>query len=268
MFKIALITDVHANLEALKAVLSDIDRHKIADIISLGDNVGYGAEPVEVLTALHERDVFTIEGNHELAVVDPLEFSELADVASEALEWTRGQLWKKAKKEVDFETILGRYLDTPAFIILPDAPQVILVHGCPGNGRSRFNYLLDPQDLIEPSQYMKKRHLKICVFGHTHRQILWEVDNAGVSEIKFTSGEPVSFTDRELDGCCLFVNPGSVGQPRDQNPHAAYVIYEKKKNRHIFTFQRVPYNVKKTVNKIYAVRELDNSLGDRLTIGK
>jgi predicted phosphodiesterase len=267
MGKIALISDVHANLEAIEAVLSDIEKSETSDIISLGDNVGYGPNPAEVLKRLHEKNIFSLEGNHDLAVVNPKSFADATDLALDALEWTRLQLVEAVKKDEKFEAILENYLGMPEYCILPDDPHVILVHGCPGEQKSRFEYLLSPEDLIKPSYYMKKKNLKVCFFGHTHRQVLWEVDPDGVSLIESDINEPIVYSERELANRQILINPGSVGQPRDENPDAAYVIYERTQDARIFTFKRVAYDVEKTVQKIYAIRALDNRLGDRLVLG-
>ena len=265
--KIALLTDIHANLEALESVLEDVKKHGIEDIFSLGDNVGYGPDPVAVLKCLYQHDVYSLEGNHDFAVVNPKSFSDATHLAIEALEWTRLQLCQESSENPEFQHILSNYLGTESSCSFQDDPRITLVHGTPGPDEMRFEYILEPEDLIQPSRYMKKKGLRICFFGHTHHQILWEVDLEGVSVIDFEPNETIVYTDEEIDCSWLVVNPGSVGQPRDQNPHAAYLIYEQSNGKHSFTFQRIPYNIEKTINKIYTIAELDNRLGDRLTIG-
>ncbi len=267
MTKLALISDVHANLEALEAVLDSIDQQHIKDIISLGDNIGYGPDPVGVLEKLHSREVLTLEGNHDLAVVNPRSFSDATDLAIDALEWTRTQLAEATKNSQEFHEILQHYLGTQSFFTLQEDPKVIFVHGAPGPAKNAFDYLLHPEDILYAARYMKKKGLKICFFGHTHQQAFWEVDRSGVSLIEFSIGQPVVFTDQEVSQAQLLVNPGSVGQPRDGNPQAAYAIYERVDDSHIFTFYRVDYNFEKTIRKIYAIPKLDNALGDRLLFG-
>jgi predicted phosphodiesterase len=159
------------------------------------------------------------------------------------------------------------YLETPDSFLLEEDSRVILVHGSPGKYKSRFNYILSPEDLLKPAKFMSKRNMKICFFGHTHKQVLWEVDNEGISLLEFNINEPVIFTEDELKNSKLIINPGSVGQPRDHIPESAYLVYEQKNNAHIFTFKRVDYDIEKTVNKIYDIKELDDRLGDRLFIG-
>ena len=262
-----MITDLHANLEATEAVLGDIEKYEISDIISLGDNVGYGPNPVEVLLRLYEKDVVTLEGNHDLAVVNPKSFAEATDLALEALEWTRLQLMESLKRDPDFEELLESYLGTPNMIVLPNDERIILVHGAPGDPPQYFNYLLKPEDLLAASKYMRQQGHSLCFFGHTHCQVLWEVDSTGISLIDFIIDEPITYTEEELSQVQIYINPGSVGQPRDQNPDAAYVIYEANEDHHTFTFKRVSYEVEKTRQKIHAVPALDNRLGDRLVAG-
>ena len=265
--KIAFVADIHANLEALESVLEDIEKNEISDIISLGDNIGYGPNPVEVLQKLHSMDIFSLEGNHDFAVVDPKSFADATDLAIEALEWTRFQLWEAVKKDENFQDVLQNYLGTQACCTLQEDPRVILVHGRPGPEKNRFDYLLQPEDMLKPAHFMQKKGLKVCLFGHTHRQVLWEVDTSGVSLIEIEPNEPVVFTEEEIEFSELILNPGSVGQPRDRNPDSAYMVYEQKDNQHIFTFKRVAYNIEKTREKIYAIEHLDKRLGDRLIIG-
>ncbi len=265
--KIAFITDIHANLEALDSVLSDIDKNEVSNIISLGDNVGYGPDPVKVLERLYERDIDSLLGNHDEAVIEPSLFDDASDYAVNAMEWTRYRLNQEADDFPDFQDILAAYFQAPFSSLLGDKSKVILAHGCPGPDKTRFDYLLEPQDLVNPFLYMKKKKLKICFFGHTHRQIFWEVDGAGVSLIEFDYDESIEFTDTEIKDSTLFINPGSVGQPRDKNPDASYVIYEQISDRHIFTFKRVEYDIETTIQKIYEIESLDDRLGDRLRTG-
>ncbi|BBM84923.1 metallophosphoesterase family protein [Candidatus Uabimicrobium amorphum] len=267
MVRVAIISDIHANLEACEAVLADIDRHGIDDIISLGDNVGYGPNPVEVLLRLHERDIMTLEGNHDLAVINPKSFANASGYAASALEWTRERLSNHVSEDMGFQEILGIYFGAPAYSVLHDNHNVLLVHGSPGKHKVRFNYLLAPEDFLAPKKYMKKMRCNICFFGHTHRQIMWEVDNEGVSLIEYEVDEALEYSDAELKNLYLFLNPGSVGQPRDNNPDAAYLIYEKIDDRNIITFKRVAYDVNTTIEKIYQEDLLSNMLGDRLIRG-
>ncbi len=265
MFKIAVISDIHANLEALESVLADIEQHNITDIISLGDNIGYGPDPVAVLQLLHSKGILTLEGNHDLAVVDPNTFAEATDLAIEALQWTRYQLWENSKKDEKFQEILKNYLGCDSSYILQSDPRILFVHGCPGP--NVFDYILEPQDAFRASQYMRKKRHRVCFYGHTHQQVFWEVDSSGVSVIDYDYDIPLIFTDEEIENYQLILNPGSVGQPRDGNPKSGYVIYENQDGSHIFTFKRISYDVEKTLRKIYNISQLDNSLGDRLLFG-
>ncbi|WP_372367394.1 metallophosphoesterase [Candidatus Uabimicrobium sp. HlEnr_7] len=267
MVRVAIISDIHANLEACDAVLADIDRQGISDIISLGDNVGYGPNPVEVLKRLHEREIMTLEGNHDLAVVNPKSFAGASGYAASAIEWTRERLCDQVKKNIEFQEILGLYFGAPAYSVLHDNQEVLLVHGSPGKNKVRFNYLLAPEDLLAPKKYMKKMRCNVCFFGHTHRQIIWEVDNEGVSLVEYEIDEALEYSDKELKDLYLFVNPGSVGQPRDSDPDAAYLVYEKKLDKNIITFKRVEYDINTTIEKIYQEDLLSNMLGDRLIRG-
>lgn len=265
--KIAIITDVHANLEALDMVLKDIERNEITEIISLGDNIGYGPNPVEVLQKLYSKNVVTLEGNHDLAVVNPRSFADATDLAINALEWTRLKLWEASQVVENFEEILLQYLGTQSYFIHPDDPRIIFVHGSPGDENNSFDYILSPEDALFASEHMRKKDQKICFFGHTHQQALWTIDDEKVRLVDIDINKPIIFTEEDLEKTQLLINPGSVGQPRDGNPDSAYMIYERKEDQHIFTFKRIRYLVEKTIRKIYGIPELDNTLGDRLMFG-
>lgn len=162
MVKIALIADIHSNLEALTAVLADIDKHGIKDIISLGDNIGYGPDPIETILTLYKHNIFSLQGNHDFAVFTPKIFDEASEIALKALEWTRECLCQSLEQEPKFEKILSMYLETPDSFLLEDDSRVILVHGSPGKYKQRFDYILSPEDLLQPAKFMNKRNLKIC----------------------------------------------------------------------------------------------------------
>ena len=269
MGKIALIGDIHSNYEALEAVLKDIDQYNVEDIISLGDNIGYGPNPILVLRKLYERQIFSIEGNHDNAILDQKAFMDSGahGPALKAIEWTRDQLSLEINKDPSFEDIASCYFGTPPFTQLPDDPISILTHGRPGNNKVRFDYLIEPEDFLLPTRYMVKKNLRIAFFAHTHQQGFWEVDENGVSVLDLDYESPMTFTKKELENCILFINPGAVGQPRDNNHNSAYMIYEYLEDRYNFIFRRVAYDYETTMKKIYNIPELDDRLGDRLYFG-
>ncbi|MCA9118985.1 MAG: metallophosphoesterase family protein [Planctomycetaceae bacterium] len=249
--KRALISDIHANLEALTAVLADIRSQEISEIYCLGDIVGYGPNPCECLDLVIRHSQVTILGNHDQATLfDPDGFNP---VALQAVYWTREQL----------ETGSG----TPAQLnrrwdFLGELPRThsegdyLFVHGSP---REPTNEYVFPEDVYNQRKMdaLFSRVNKYCFQGHTHIPGIFTVDR------EFLPPEDISYRYR-LGDEPVMVNVGSVGQPRDNDPRCCYVVIEDS----ILTYRRVDYDVDKTAQKIYDIPDLDNMLGDRLRSGR
>lgn len=249
--KRALISDIHGNLEALRAVLQDIQSQGITDIYCLGDIVGYGPNPCECLDEVIDRCEFkTILGNHDQAVlVDPSGFNP---VALRAVYWTRDTLESKGSRAA-----INRRLD-----FLGELPQkkldgkFLFVHGSP---REFVNEYVFPEDAYNPlkMETLFSRFERYCFQGHTH------IPGVFTTEPDFISPDQCSY-QVALGPEKVMVNVGSVGQPRDGDPRACYVILHDDR----LVYRRVPYDVQTTANKIFAIQELDNSLGNRILIGQ
>ncbi len=249
--KRALISDVHANLEALTAVLADIREQEVTEVYCLGDIVGYGPNPCECLDQVIKTSKVTILGNHDQATLfDPDGFNP---VALQAVYWTREQL----------ETGAG----TPAQVnqrwdFLGELPRThaegdyLFVHGSP---REPTNEYVFPEDVYNQRKMdaLFSRVPKYCFQGHTHIPGIFTVDR------EFLTPEDVDYRYR-LGDEPVMVNVGSVGQPRDNDPRCCYVIIDDD----ILTYRRVSYDVDKTAQKIYDISDLDNMLGDRLRAGR
>jgi predicted phosphodiesterase len=250
--KRALISDIHANLEALEAVLAHIDDQGITEIICLGDIVGYGPDPVACLDLVMDRCILTILGNHDQAVIfDPEGFNP---VAEKAIYWTRDQLDRniggaaRSNRRWDFIGELPRRHDEGEFLF---------VHGSP---RDPTNEYVFPEHIWEKPRMeaLFRRIQQYCFQGHTHIP--------GV----FTEGGRF-FTPADLENVVqlnaekLMINVGSVGQPRDEDRRACYVVLDSKART--ATFHRVDYDFRDTAGKIYDIPQLDDLLGDRLSRG-
>ena len=249
--KRALISDLHANLEALQAVLADIRAQGITEIYCLGDIVGYGPNPCECLDKVIDTCRVTIMGNHDQATLfDPDGFNP---VALQAVYWTREQLENsagtisKVNRRWDF---LGELPRTYS------ADSCLFVHGSP---REPTNEYVFPEDVYNQRKMdaVFSRIERYCFAGHTH------IPGIFTSEREFLTPEDVSYTYR-LGQEPVMVNVGSVGQPRDNDCRACYVVIENG----VLAFRRVEYDVEATIRKIYAVPDLDNMLGDRLRTGR
>ncbi len=248
--KRALISDIHGNLEALRAVLADIRAQGITEIVCLGDIVGYGPNPCECVEEVMSRCLFSIRGNHDHAALwDPNGFNP---VALRAIYWTREQLDSRGPSKA----IAQRWDWFNSLESSRKEGKFLFVHGSP---RDVMNEYVFPEDIYNQRKMeaLFQRVSQYCFQGHTHLP--------GV----FTAGQEFVRPDEcnyefALGGEKLMVNVGSVGQPRDDDPRSCYVVLTDDK----ITFRRVVYDVNATANKIYAIGELDNMLGDRLKTGR
>lgn len=249
--KRALISDIHANLEALQAVLADIRAQGVQEIYCLGDIVGYGPNPCECLDEVMSKCTVTILGNHDQATLfDPDGFNP---VALQAVYWTREQLEHgpgnaaARNKRWDFLGELHRTHTSGNFLF---------VHGSP---REPTNEYVFPEDIYNQRKMdaLFGRIERYCFQGHTHLPGVFTTD------YRFVSPEECSYQHR-LDGQKTMVNVGSVGQPRDGDPRACYVILDEE----LVIFRRLDYDVEKTRKKIHGIPELPDMLGDRLLTGR
>lgn len=245
----AILSDIHGNLEALEAVLADVATQQVDEIYCLGDIVGYGPNPRECIDRVMSFNVVVL-GNHDQgALFDPEGFSSGAE---RAIFWTREQLESgdnsaAAIKRWDFLAELPRAVRQP---------KQLFVHGSP---RNPLNEYVFPEDIYNTKKLEKLFGLidHVSFQGHTHVPGVFTEDFRFYhpSDINFRFG----FGPRKA-----MVNVGSVGQPRDNDPRSCYVILSDDS----VEFRRIAYPCEKTAEKIYAIPELDNFLGDRLRDGR
>ena len=247
--KRAIISDIHGNLEALEAVLADINEQGASSIYCLGDIIGYGPNPLECIDYAMQFDLCVL-GNHDQgALFDPEGFSSGAE---RAIFWTRSQL----------EGMNGATGNERRWNFLCDLPRqhrdgrLLFVHG---SARNPLNEYVFPEDVYNPRKLTRIFSLVEggCLQGHTHVPGVFTEDCRFLSPLELQH----QFT---FGGSKVMINVGSVGQPRDSNPMASYVILEDDR----LEFRRVSYAIERTIEKIYAVPELDNFLGDRLRDGR
>jgi len=251
----AIISDIHSNLEALTAVLNDIDARGVEDIVCLGDVVGYGPNPRECVDLIIERCQVCICGNHDHAVFyEPFNFNLGAE---RACYWTRQMLEDepdKAKRDRRWE-FLG---NLPVRMVYE---EMLLVHGSPRRPVNEYLFADDvysnPHKLT--ANFERLQHVA-CFVGHTH------VPGVFVDDPYFESpdelAEPGFYDIAEDDK--VIINIGSVGQPRDRDPRTSYVVVDEGR----VEFVRLEYDVDSIVSKILAVPELDDFLGHRLLEGR
>jgi predicted phosphodiesterase len=248
--KRALISDIHSNVEALAAVMDDIRSQEITEVYCLGDVIGYGPNPRDCVDQAIRWRV-CIMGNHDQAALfDPDGFNP---VALQAIYWTRDQLDSghggaaAANRRWDF---LGELPRTHA------EPGMLFVHGSP---REPTNEYVFPEDVYNQRKMdnLFNRIEKYCFQGHTH------IPGVFTSSLEFFTPEDCNY-QYELGDEKVMVNVGSVGQPRDGDTRACYVVL----NNETVTFRRVDYPFAETADRIYGQPELDNMLGDRLKEGR
>jgi predicted phosphodiesterase len=245
--KYAIVSDIHANLEALEAVLADAQ--PVADsIICLGDIVGYNANPQECLDLVQGVCSLVIAGNHDLAAVGLRAYDDFNAYASAAIAWTGLQLTPAAQAYL-------RSLPRTA----PFGTGWLAAHGSP---RDTDEYLVYAEEFQQSFLYMQQHLPTIsgCCVGHTHLPMVWQCTPTGAVQAVTSASLTVA-----LDPACQYIiNPGSVGQPRYGGPDATYILLDEETRS--VEFRVVAYDVETTQEKIYDAG-LPPYLAERLALG-
>ena len=246
----AIISDIHGNLEALQAVLKDIEARGVSEIYCLGDVVGYGPNPRECVDLVMRCKVVLL-GNHDQgAIFDPDGFNPQAE---RAIFWTRAQLESSSEP---------RQIRERRWEFLAERPRQVRENGflyVHGSARYPLSEYVFPEDIYNMKKMERIFALveRYCFQGHTH------VPGIFTENLQFLSPEDVN-SQYKLDGRKTLCNVGSVGQPRDGDWRACYVMLDGE----TINFIRVEYDVETTIRKVYEIDELDNFLGDRLREGR
>jgi predicted phosphodiesterase len=271
----AIISDIHGNMEALQVVLADIERRGITDIVCLGDVIGYGPSPLECLDLVREKCRICLMGNHDHAVLyEPTNFNTAAESAA---YWTRAQLEgeTKADKRSQRWDFLGK---RPVRV---RENGILYVHASP---RRPINEYIFPEDVFTNPQKVianfERLDGQLCFVGHTHQPGVF-LDDPYFDPPNELADSPYYEVDEER----AIINVGSVGQPRDKDPRASYVVLTKRGENgdgsgaslvkqalgssiDQVEFVRLEYDIDKTVNKILEEPMLDDMLGRRLYEGR
>jgi predicted phosphodiesterase len=239
--KYAIIADIHANLEAFQVVLEDIKTQQCTHVACLGDVVGYGANPKECLDIVRGMNVPVVKGNHDEMCSIEEDMEGFNPHAAEAVLWTRQQLNEEDKKwlrDMKYVRLVGSFSIVHATL---DVPQ-------------RWGYVFDKLAAAASFTY---QNTAVCFFGHTHVPVAFIRDSVvrGGTYSKF----------KVETGRKYFVNVGAVGQPRDGNPKAAYVIYDMDEGT--IELRRLDYDIPKAQRKILDAG-LPPRLAERLALGK
>lgn len=239
--RIAIFGDIHANLEALEAVLADADEQGCTDYICLGDIVGYNADPAACLERVRELDCPTIKGNHDEDASGQHSLDTMNPVAAAALEWTREQLSEEQRtwlrrlrmvRQIEDFTVVHSTLDQP----------------------SNWNYVTNRFDAMSNFSY---QFTQVCFHGHTHVPRVY-IKGSKVEEVP---AESIGIEERSK----YFINVGSVGQPRDGDWRASYAIYDLEHK--LVVFRRIEYDIETTQAKIRDAG-LPEMLAERIAEGR
>jgi predicted phosphodiesterase len=269
----AVISDIHSNLEALQTVLSDIEERGISRIICLGDVVGYGPNPRECIDLVAERCELCLMGNHDHAVLyEPSNFNTAAE---RACYWTREEL----EGEPDVEKRNRRWEFLGKLPVKKKSRDILYVHASP---RRPINEYIFPEDVFTNPQKVlanfERLDARLCFLGHTHQPGVF-LDDPYFDPPHELPDSPFYEVEEER----AIINVGSVGQPRDRDPRASYVvIHERERGRGTESlvaaalnctveqveFVRLEYDIESTVSKILAQPALDDMLGQRLYEGR
>ncbi len=250
--RILLLSDIHANLEALEACLAAAPAYDI--VVNLGDVVGYGASPNEVVERSISLGRVFIRGNHDKAVSGEMDLGDFNPMAALAAHWTRNQL---TAENLEW---LRQLPKGPAQI--KDLPGVQFVHGSPVD---EDEYVVVAEDAIEP---LVKSAATVTFYGHTHMQGAFSLRGASADALRpvyQTVGQPETCEFPLKDGTRYMVNPGSVGQPRDGDWRAAFAVYDSESR--IITYCRAPYDLRTAQERIFSAN-LPHRLGTRLAAGR
>jgi predicted phosphodiesterase len=248
--KVAVISDIHGNLHALEAVFADISRYTVDEIWCLGDIVGYGAFPSECVELVRERCSVVLSGNHDLAACKRILIDEFNFEARQAIEWTAERLTHE-------ETSYLKELE-PLREVTIGGLSLVLAHGSPLE--PIWEYVLSPFELERVFYFLEEKGLKLCLLGHSHVQFF--STSLVVPPELLRSDKELRFDRGEL----VIINPGSVGQPRDYDPRAAYCLVEIESGRISLQLKRVEYDVEAAATSIIEAG-LPVFLAARLRIG-
>lgn len=246
-----VLSDIHANLQALEAVLAFAPEYDA--VWNLGDVVGYGANPNEVIEIVRSMGHLVVRGNHDRASCDPASLDYFSEIAAAAIRWTHSALIPEH---------LAWLHDFPPGPVSPQDSDALCVHGSPRDEDEYLFALEDAQDSFRANP------ARMIFFGHTHRQEAFATTREEQFHLRpqYSSAvEPEQCEVTLRKGARYLINPGSVGQPRDGDWRAAFALYDDA--RELLTWCRVPYEMDKAQKSIRRAG-LPDRLAERLATGR
>jgi predicted phosphodiesterase len=239
----AILGDIHSNLEAFQAVLSDIEKRGALDkILCLGDIIGYGPDPKECIHLLQQYEYICVAGNHDWAATGNINTSDFNPDAAKANNWTSGQISEENKNFLSRLPQIAR------------EGEFTLAHGSPR--QPIWEYLLSLKAAEDNFPFFETKY---CIVGHSHIPLVFEHTGELITYHDFHNGTPISLGENRL-----IINPGSVGQPRDNDPRASYVLYDSDST--LIQNYRIEYDITVTQQKMIK-KELPEFLVSRLAFG-
>ena len=250
--RVLVLSDIHANLEALDACLNAAPAYDF--IVNLGDIVGYGASPNEVVEKTRNLGKVFVRGNHDKAVSGISDMHDFNPMAAVAALWTRDQL---AAENLDWLRSLPQ-----GPLPINQVPQARMSHGSPLDEDEYVQFAREAEIPLHASAS------QITFFGHTHLQGAFIATDSGVESFvpEYSNIDKSGRKDFSLrDGMHYMINPGSVGQPRDRDWRAAFALLDS--DRNVITYCREPYDIKRAQERILAAK-LPPRLATRLASGR
>ncbi|MFH0912702.1 MAG: metallophosphoesterase family protein [Candidatus Omnitrophota bacterium] len=238
-----IFSDVHSNLEALQAVIAAYSNEAIDKYLCVGDVVGYAANPKECIEEVSRLALITVAGNHDWASVNLFAADYFNTMASEAVSWTARNLDEGARHFLEQLALIYKNKD------------LTLVHGTLDDAGS-FNYMTDDYVAAKTFQLLETN---VCFVGHTHIAEAFIRDQDG--RISYQGNREIEIKE----GNKYIINVGSVGQPRDGNPQAAYCVYDTDQKK--IQIKRISYDIQAARDKIIS-GGLPGFLGERLFVGR
>jgi predicted phosphodiesterase len=246
--RVAVLSDVHSNLPALEAVLETVEKAGVDQLWCLGDLVGYGADPDACTALVRERSEVCLVGNHDLAVLGELDITSFSETAKVAVEWTREEA---SEETIGFLGGLAPALDHDGFGLFHASPRDPI-----------WEYVLS---IDQAEAGLDAQEQRIGLIGHSHVALFFTRPQGGPRPGYAHGAQAGDGALLDIVDGAWLINPGSVGQPRDGDPRAAWV--ELDTDEWTARFHRVPYDIAAAAASILAAG-LPDALAERLAIGR
>lgn len=238
-----LISDIHGNLEALEAVLKEIDKFSVDEVLCLGDIIGYGPDPDRCVELVRKRAKTVLAGNHDHAPIGLVDVSYFNAYAKRAVEWTAAKISLETREFLESCPLTQKFDD------------FTIVHSTPSNPAA-WEYILSIDDAIENFPFFDTR---ACFIGHSHVPVI--ISKSDEDKIQVKRATVMTLEEKFK----YIINIGSVGQPRDLDARAAFAVYDT--GAHKYELHRINYDIGKVQRKILE-RGLPQFLAERLALGQ